>query len=67
MLQLITPPRLALTSTVDANSLTGRVVWNTRFELAAIAIGFLLGVLLAHARPTRRPDASADAAPPASK
>jgi hypothetical protein len=45
-LQVITPPNFSLTSRQDPYSLTGRLVWSTKFEIAAIAIGFLIGCLL---------------------
>ncbi|MFL5961688.1 MAG: hypothetical protein ACJ757_02170 [Gaiellaceae bacterium] len=57
-LQVITPPNLSLTSRPDPYSLTGRLVWNTRFEIAAIAIGFLVGCLLGNfqaGKPMREP------------
>lgn len=54
-LQVITPPNLVLTSKVDPNSLTGRVVWNTRFELVAILFGFLVGALLGNLQLKRDP------------
>jgi hypothetical protein len=45
-LQIITPPNLKLTSKTDPSSLTGKLVWNTHFELAVIAIAFLIGLAL---------------------
>lgn len=53
-LQVITPPNLRLTSKLDPSSLTGRVVWNTRFEIAVIALGLLVGLALGNLGSERR-------------
>lgn len=45
-LQIITPPNLKLTSKIDPSSLTGKLVWNTHFELAVVAVAFLIGLAL---------------------
>lgn len=54
-LQVITPPNYVLTSKVDPNSLTGRIVWNTRFEIVAIGLGFLIGFILGSLEPRKTP------------
>jgi hypothetical protein len=52
--QVITPPNLTLTSKRDPSSLTGRIVWNTRFELGMIGVGFLVGAVLGNLQVSSR-------------
>jgi hypothetical protein len=56
-LQVITPPNLVLTSKVNPNSLTNPIVWNTRFELLTIALGFVVGALLGNLQLRKTPKA----------